>query len=260
MPGSEEVAVELRLMPGHVVKVSGAAFDSHEQPYRGRLSLTTSERSGAFGTTAQTSAQPDGKFEFINVTPGDYVLQTAFPGGFARQFVSVSDTDLTGLTLRTAIGSTARGHITFEEQSPHLTPQDIRFNFVLTDLDLGPAPGSYRAKISDDWTFEYVGLFGPLLIRPFAGPDWRVKSIRANGADITDTVITFGRPDQSLMDLEIVMTSRLVGEIPSARDERSTSWMFSPSVTTARVDPRLVLAGLRECQRVLSRADDDRRS
>jgi hypothetical protein len=207
-PGAEDTAVELRLMPGRVAKVSGAAFDSSDQPYRGRLYLAPSERSGAVGTTDQVAPHPDGTFEFINVPPGDYLLETSFPGAFASRFVTVSDADVTGLTLRTAIGSTVRGHLTFEGTPAPSKPQDVRFNFVLTDPDLGPAPGTYRAKIVDDWTFEYVGLFGPLLIRPFAGPDWLVKSIRADGADITDTPMPFGRQDQSLTDVEVVMTNR----------------------------------------------------
>ena len=39
-----------------------------------------SERSGGVGTTLQASPRPDGSFEFINVSPGDYLLQTGFPG------------------------------------------------------------------------------------------------------------------------------------------------------------------------------------
>jgi hypothetical protein len=220
--GAADTIVELRLIPGRVAKVSGTAFDSSDQPYRGRLYLAPSERSGVVGTTAQTAPQPDGTFEFINVVPGDYVLQTSAPGPFASQFVSVSDADVTDLTLRTAIGSTARGHITFEGAPARVRPQDVRFNFVLTDLDLGPAPGTYRAKIIDDWNFEYIGLFGSLLIRPFAGPDWRVKSIRTGGADITDTPLPFGRQDQSLTDVEVVMTNRgaeAAGTVTDARGQ-----------------------------------------
>jgi hypothetical protein len=221
-PGSEDTVVELRLNPGRVAKVSGAAFDSSDQPYRGRLYLAPSERSGVVGTTAQTSPQQDGTFEFINVAPGDYVLQTSAPGPFANQFISVSDADVTTLALRTTIGSTARGHITFQGTPARVRPQDVRFNFVLTDLDLGPAPGTYRAKIIEDWNFEYIGLSGPLLIRPFAGPDWLVKSIHAGGADITDTPIPFGRQDQSLTDVEVVMTNRgaeAAGTVTDARGQ-----------------------------------------
>jgi len=170
----------------------------------------------------QTSPQPDGRFEFINVAPGDYLLQTSGPGAFGSQSLKVSDADISGLTLRGSIGSTVRGHITLEGAPARVRAQDFRFNFVLTDLDLGPSPGTYRAKITDDWTFEYAGLFGPLLIRPAGGPEWLTKSIRSGGVDITDTVISFGRPDQSLDDVDVVLTNRgaeLVGTVTDARGQ-----------------------------------------
>ena len=103
------------------------------------------------------------------------MLQTWFSGAFAAQFVSVADTDVTGIALRTTIGSTVRGHINLGGAS--VKPQDFQFNFVQTDLDLGPPPGTYRAKSNDDFSFEYVGLFGPLLIRPAGGPEWMLKSV-----------------------------------------------------------------------------------
>lgn len=89
-----------------------------------------------------------------------------------------------------------------------------------TDLDLGPPPGTYRAKINDDFRFEYVGLFGPLLIRPTGGPEWMLKSVRAGGADITDTPTLFGTQDQSLTDVDVVLTNRgaeVSGAVSDAR-------------------------------------------
>ena len=76
---------------------------------------------------------------------------------------------------------------------------------ILKPHGIEPAPGAARL---DDWNFEYIGLFGPLLIRPVAGPDWLVKSVRTGGADFTDTPMPFGRQDQSLTDVEVVMTDR----------------------------------------------------
>src|SRR5205823_2901726 len=142
---------------------------------------------------------------------------------FASRFVSVSGADIPGLTLRTSVGSTVRGSITFEGAPQPASVQDVRLNFVLTDLDFGPAPGTYRAKISDDWTFEYVGLIGPLLIRPVAGPSWLVKAVRSGGLDITDTPTTFGRQDQSLSDVEVVLTARGAEATGAVADARGQS-------------------------------------
>ena len=44
---------------------------------------------------------------------------------------------------------------------------------LLLMLQLGQATqGTDRAKINDDWTFEMVGLAGPLCIRPTGRPEW----------------------------------------------------------------------------------------
>jgi protocatechuate 3,4-dioxygenase beta subunit len=222
-PGGDDVSIELRLVPGRVAKISGTAFDAGGQSYRGRLLLATSNRSsGIAGTAMQTSPQPDGTFEFINVAPGQYLLQTSGFGAFGSRFLEVSDTDIPDLTLRASIGSTVRGRITLEGAPARVRPQDFRFNFVLTDPDLGPAPGTYRAKITDEWTFEYMGLFGPLLIRPAGGPEWLTKSIRSGGVDITDTVMPFGRPNQSLDNVDVVLTNRgaeLAGSVTDTRGQ-----------------------------------------
>jgi len=85
------------------------------------------------------------------------MTQTSGPVSFGSQFLKVSEADISRLTLRGSKGSTVRGHITLEGAPARVRPQDFRFNFVLTDPDRGPAPGTYRAKITDDWTFEYVG-------------------------------------------------------------------------------------------------------
>jgi protocatechuate 3,4-dioxygenase beta subunit len=221
--GDDQTALELRLMPGRAARVSGIALDPAGQPYHGGLLLAGSERAGVLAAEAvRASTQSDGSFEFINVAPGDYVAKTVTIGAFASRPVSVSEADVAGLTLRASPGSTVRGHITLEGARSRVTPQAIRLNFVLTDPDLGPPPGFYRAKINDDWTFEYVGLFGPQLIRPVAGPEWLVKSIRASGADITDTPMPFGTRDQSLSDVEIVLTNRgaaATGTVKDARDQ-----------------------------------------
>jgi carboxypeptidase family protein len=219
--GDDQPGIEIQLVPGRAAKISGTVFEPSGQPYRGRLLLTGSERSGTLTLPAvQASVQPDGAFSIPNIPPGDYVLKTGFPGTFAAQFVAVSDADVSGLALRTSSGSTVSGHITFEGAPSRVTPQSFQFNFVQTDVDLGPAPGVYRAKINDDWTFEYAGLFGSLLIRPSGGPQWLVKSIRAGGADITDTPLALGRREQSLTDVEVVLTNRAAQAAGTVSDAR----------------------------------------
>jgi hypothetical protein len=138
---------------------------------------------------------------------------------FAARFLVVGDEDIAGLTMRTATGSVVRGQLVLDGRSRTL-PRDFQFNFVTINEDGSPEPGSYRAKINDDWTFEYDGLFGTLLIRPIARPEWLLRSVRVNGVDITDTSLSFGRRDDSLVDVEVVMTNRGAEVSGSAIDPR----------------------------------------
>ena len=223
--GDDQAAVEIRLLPGRALTIAGSVSDSRGEPYAGALLLAGSERSGALAMPpVQAVTRPDGGFDIPNVAAGEYVLQaiqrSGLGGEFATQFVTVSDSDVTGIVMQTGTGSTVSGRITLEGGAAGMKPQDFQFLFLQTDFDLGPVTGTYRARINDDWTFEYVGLFGPLLIRPAGAPDWLVKSIRAGGSDVTDTVLSFGRREQSLTDLEVVLTNRAAGITGTVTDSR----------------------------------------
>ena len=230
--GEDLFGLDLRLGPGHASKVSGTVQDAAGQPLEGTVVLDTSRRSGAIAApAARVRPQPDGRFEFLNVVPGDYVLQASgrSRGGieFSSRFLVVGDDDITGLMVRTSTGSVVNGHITLEGSRLRVSPRDFQFNFVTVNEDASPDPGIYRARINDDWTFEYDGLFGTLLIRPLGRPEWLVRSIRVNGVDITDTPMSFGRQDDSLSDVEVVLTNRgaeLTGVAVDARGQSALAY------------------------------------
>ena len=223
--GEDLSGLDLRLAPGRAAKVSGVVVDAAGQPLEGSLLLDASRRSGMLAAPAiRTRPQPDGRFEFLNIAPGDYALQALGRGRngieFATRFLVVGDEAITGLTVRTTTGSVVTGRVTLEGGRSRVLPRDFQFNFVTANEDLSPDPGSYRAKINDDWTFEYDGLFGPLLVRPAGRPEWLLRSIRVNGIDITDTPLSFGRHDDSLSDVEVVLTNRGADVVGAALDAR----------------------------------------
>lgn len=47
-----------------------------------------------------------------------------------------------------------------------------------------------------------------------------MKAVYANGVDVTDTPLPFGRSDQSIRDLEVVLTSRITQVVGSVTDNR----------------------------------------
>jgi len=77
----------------------------------------------------------------------------------------------------------------------------------LTSLaDNAPA----RADIHDDWTFEMSGITGPRRLQLTQAPDgWALKMVRVNGVDATDALLMFGTAEQSLRDVEVVVTNHV---------------------------------------------------
>jgi len=66
------------------------------------------------------------------------------------------------------------------------------------------------ANIHPDWSFEIDGINGPRRLQLLgAPPGWVLKEIRVNGIDIADRPLSFGRKNQSVADVEVVLTDRV---------------------------------------------------
>ena len=231
VPRSQDVTgLDFVLVPTPTATISGKKLGSDGEPMGGSLTLTQSNRSGAIvtpGTGARI--EDDGRFEFPNVAPGDYVIQadrgTAGPGlegDFVAQFVTVSGTDLPGVLLQAMPGSTLSGRVIFDGDGPSPAVRALRIVPERADLDRTPNSIA-RGDVAPDLTFRVAGLHGPRRIGVEGSPSgWSLKSVIAAGADVTDAPLPFGAPDQSLSDVQVVLTNRvteLMGTVVSARGE-----------------------------------------
>ena len=113
--------------------------------------------------------------------------------------------------MRLSAGSTIEGRLTFEGAEPPADP-DFHLSAVPVDPDIASltdnAPA--RADIHDDWTFDMSGINGPRVLLLTQAPEgWMLKTVRVNGADMTDTPLPFGTAEQSLRDVEVVLTNRV---------------------------------------------------
>jgi hypothetical protein len=200
------------------------------------LSVVPSARAdgGFLSMPNSARANRDGAFTLNSVTPGDYVLQansvqvvtsnqdgntmvvvrrTAGPGGADAEFgsvpLSVAGEDISNIVLVTAKGGSAAGRLTFEGGAKPQNAGTIRISAPPAEME-GPMPGFGGASATQqaDGTFELKGLAGARLIR-VAGlpPGWTLKSVRYNGADITDTGAEF-KAGEAVSGLEVVATSR----------------------------------------------------
>jgi hypothetical protein len=232
---SQEVGgVDFSLARARTVRIRGTAFNAAGEPTTGgTFSLRSSQRSTSVVSEAMGARiRPDGTFEFPNVSPGQYVIQAyrgrsngSTEGEFGALPVTVDTTDVTGLVLQMSTGSTITGHFTFDTTDPSKLPPRGGFELspIPSDPDQSPINNLAIATIHPDWDFEMVGINGPRhleMIRVPAG--WALKAIRLRGSDITDRVLPFGRANQSLSDVEVVVTDRVsevAGVVKGDRDE-----------------------------------------
>ncbi|HVZ23875.1 MAG TPA: carboxypeptidase-like regulatory domain-containing protein [Vicinamibacterales bacterium] len=230
VPQSEEVpAVDLALVPQPTARITGRRIGPDGEPLGGTLVLVSSARSGAIVTTPTGARiQDDGRFEFPNVAPGEYVIQadrgrgpSNEEGPFASQYVTVNGADVSGVLLQATPGSTVVGRVVVDADVE--PPRRLTIVPERADLDRAPlANGSIaRADVQPDLTFELRGLHGPrrlVLERPPAG--WALKSVLVDGIDVTDTPLPFGTADQSLSEVQVVVTNRLTELTGTAVDSR----------------------------------------
>jgi hypothetical protein len=66
-----------------------------------------------------------------------------------------------------------------------------------------------------------AGINGPRRLQVIrASADWTLESILVSGIDVTDQPLAFGRGDQSLTDVEIVLTDRVTALSGTILDDR----------------------------------------
>jgi Carboxypeptidase regulatory-like domain len=227
--------VDFRLVRQKTFRVAGHASDSTGDPITGGISLTQRRRSGSVAAV-QLGARIDrgGGFEFLNVAPGEYVLQVVHgmgrnastEGEFAYRFIDVVDSDVTDVEMQTGLGSTISGHVTFDGGEPPSTDR-LEVSVVPVDLDRTPNGQTARARVDpEQHTFELARVNGPRRIQVTqAPPGWAMTAVIVNGIDVTDQPLAFGREDESLVDVEVRLSSRatrLTGRITDARGSALT--------------------------------------
>jgi hypothetical protein len=223
--------IDLAMSRTQTARAAGRIFNSSGQAgVSGSLQLIPARSTGGV-TSVGVGARilPDGSFEFPNVSLGQYVIQAYrgrsnswTEGEFGSLRVSLTG-DVKDLVLQTSAGSSIKGRFTFDTSDRTKLParSAIALSPIPVDYDLSPSNNLANADIHDDWTFEMAGVNGPRrlqLLRVPAG--WMLKEIRASGIDVTDRALPFGTKEQSLADVEIVLTDRISQVAGTITDER----------------------------------------
>jgi hypothetical protein len=250
----ETTGVDFSLVRTTTARIAGHAVDAEGEPVTGGIALNPSRRSGVVAPVAAGARiGRDGSFEFTNVPAGEYALQFSRhrngswnEGETASMLVTVTDADVTDLDVRLSPGSTIAGHIVVEGGGA-VPPGDIELSPVVLDPDRSvtfSGPPS-RALIRDDLHFELAGLQGPRRLRVMRTPaGFALKAILVNGSDVTDAVLELGRPNQSLNDVEVILTNHITEVAGTVADSRGRPAADTVVVTFA-IDASLRYPGSR---------------
>ena len=165
----------------------------------------------------------DGRFEFPNVAPGDYVIESTHNNEHGFAWVSVSGADVPGVIVQTVPGSSMTGRVTFEGNSP--VAGRISIAAMPADPDVGTG-GQPTAAVRSDFVFQIGPLWGARRLRVASSPGWALKAILVNGQDVTDVPMAFGSPSQSVKDVEIVMTDQVTTLTGTVRGGAPSAYVF----------------------------------
>ena len=234
--------LNIALSPTKLARISGTAVDSDGKPFANGLVLMSQKNNGlpSIGTTGQL--RPDGTFSISNVAPGDYSLRiagTSSAGGAASTDFLQADLSITGEDVSDV-------HVV-GVKSPKVTgriiPAPGQANTDFTSLQLRAFPLEPQlittggpAKVHDDGSFEMSA--SPVkstiqLIATGRSTNGRIKSVRVNGIDVTDTGIEF-RPNEDVNGVEIELTNQVNSLSGSVTDTRGKPVTDYTVITFAR--------------------------
>jgi protocatechuate 3,4-dioxygenase beta subunit len=233
--------VDIALTPTRLATITGIAIDSEGRPMTAGGVYATARSGGWAAGGVGGPLRPDGTFTIANVPPGEYVLRAnavRTPGAlgnappeFSVAVVNVTGDDISGVRLAPVALVAVSGHVSFDDPgaAQSLNPSAVRVVAQAINADdfagIGVGAGGPPRPVKDDFTFELKtapGRIGLISIVQQSGPanTWRLKSIRVNGTDATDSGIEVG--SQAISGIEIEMTNRLqqiTGTVTDARGD-----------------------------------------
>jgi hypothetical protein len=272
--GEEQPGVNLSIIPARAARIAGRVMGSNGQPIRATVSLQ-SRLGQAFGPSGgRNGSGTDGTFTLTNIPPGSYVLNVlgpnvgAAPPEVASIPIVVDGSDITGLTIVTGSGAAIQGTIVTDNG---MKLPDARIRVTAVAAASSQASFTPQVGVNSNGTFELAGLLGVYTFRFESLPaGWTVKSITANGIDISDTPAEFRPADRVSMRIELTdRVTQVTGTVRSDRPVKGatvvifaddpTKWTgTSRFVKTARLAEtgQFTVSGLPPHQRYLAIAVD----
>jgi hypothetical protein len=230
--GTSMTGMDVNLARAPTFRIVGRVVSTGDQPSTLGAPQLSASQNGEWGLATSIRARqlPGGQFEFTNLLDGTYVVRvyrgrpsSATEGEFGATTVIVAGADVTNVVVTTSTGSDITGSIVFESADGSREPPraDIELSPVPSDLDAAPAGNWATAGVGPDWRFALNGITGARRLAATRVPaGWTLKAVRSNGVDITDSPVPFGSRQQSLSDVEVILSdrvTRLTGRVVDSR-------------------------------------------
>lgn len=211
--GQEQTSINVSLTPLPAARVSGVVIGTNGTPAQAFVNLhhpALDEIAGAGGRGMRSAS--DGTFTLTGVSPGSYTLevmtQPRSPNDtpeVASLPITVNAEDLSGLTVTLTRGGTIEGTVA-TDNGTRLQTEGIRV--TAPAMRAGQRTFQPRAQVAAGGSFGLAGLIGPHSLRFEQLPaGWTVKSVTANGTDITDLALDFRGTEQ--VSVRVVLTDRI---------------------------------------------------
>jgi protocatechuate 3,4-dioxygenase beta subunit len=215
-------SIDFSLVRVRTAAIKGTTLASNGEPFQGGVRMRPSRRGGVAVDPVGGRTFPDGRFEFPNLAPGEYVIEAVKGNDYGWRAVTMNGEDISDVTVQTMPGSTITGRLVLNGIRSQMTGR-VTIEAVPADPDFAPfTGGGASAAVRDaDGTFQIEKAIGPRRLRVTQIPTgWVLKRISVNGTDITDAVLPFGIEKQSLNDVEVVVTDEVAEIAGTVTDTR----------------------------------------
>jgi hypothetical protein len=236
--GQQVDEVVLMLRPIRAARITGTALFSDGKPMSPAMIMVVQTGGFGFSMGGGGPVRPDGTFTLNGITPGEYLLRVQTMGPLtpdnesATVKLTVAGTDISDLALVGTKPVSGTGRIVVDPAAAQNLPRNLMVSAFPIELGFAVPPPP-PARVADDGSFELKAIPGLMRLDVRGGgpgggmaSGWAVRSVRLNGADVTDSGVAF-KANEPISGLEIELTNKvtsITGLVATTRGEPSKDY------------------------------------